>query len=60
MKIEDWINENLLYNRDPLFIRQLKEEGLSEENIEKFLGVLNKICTDCWDESFGCQCNNDE
>jgi len=43
-----------------LFVKWLREDGLTEEQIDIVLGAMADICPDCWDCEAPCHCENDD
>lgn len=43
-----------------LFVRRLKDAGLSRKQIESVIDIMNGICHYCWNADPDCQCWNDE
>jgi len=45
--------------REIQLVSQLSSQGLSADQIDAVLDVLDDICTSCWDAPAKCQCWND-
>ena len=43
-----------------LFVRTLREKGLTDEAISKVCQTIDEICVHCWESPKGCQCWNDD
>ena len=47
-------------SEDVLFVRQLRDEGLTDEYIAAVIEILDNICPGCFDQSETCRCWDDE
>jgi len=45
--------------REIQLVRELHSQGLDANQVDAVLDVLDNICTGCWDNARGCQCDND-
>ncbi len=62
-KIEAWMENNSSFfakGHDLLLVQEMREKGLSNEDIIKCLEVIEDICPHCYDAGSGCQCWNDD
>lgn len=59
-QIDKWNKDRSYFGHEVLFISQLRNKGLTDDQIVLVLDVVDEICTHCWDGWSNCQCTNDE
>ena len=45
-------------NEENSFVRQLREGGLTDEQIVIVIETIERTCPLCWDNERGCQCDS--
>jgi hypothetical protein len=45
--------------QDSLFVKRLRQAGLTDKQIEQVLKVVDNTCNQCWNNHAKCQCWND-
>ena len=58
--IKEFNDYAVCHDSDALFIKKLKDYGISEMHIADVIQTINDTCHHCWDSESGCQCWNDE
>ena len=61
-RIEQWKRENLVdfKDREPLFIKRLRESGMDDRRVLSVLNVIDNTCLSCYDNDKYCYCTCDD
>jgi len=52
MVIKEFNDDCNVYDRDVLFIKKLKNYGISEMNIADIIQTINDTCHHCWNDDY--------